>query len=76
MSSTETGGMGHRRRLKSSPHNLALVLVLPLAWIFSYWPSVLTLLLVQEHPIPERWARRLVRRVLRGSEERLAAEGR
>jgi hypothetical protein len=90
--------------------NLALVIVLPLAWTFSYWPMVgslvlawkfhrlqfvvqdwaerrslglptdgpaqdvedtLTLMLVQEYPLPERWARKLVRRFLLAAQERI-----
>jgi hypothetical protein len=94
--------------------NLALVLVLPLAWTFSYWPMVgsallawrvhrlsgvlqnwaqrralglpadapaqeledtLTLMLVHENPIPERWARRLVRRALGALAQRTGSPG-
>jgi hypothetical protein len=92
--------------------NLALVLVLPLAWTFSYWPMLgsllaawkiwrlqrtleafcerkalglpadlpeqeiedaLTHLVAAENGIPERWARRLVRRILGLLRERAAA---
>jgi hypothetical protein len=95
--------------------NLALVLVLPLAWTLSYWPMLgslvlawklhrlkdvlhdwserrslglptdgpeqevedtLTLMLLQEVPLPERWARRLVRRFLLAARERLEASAR
>jgi hypothetical protein len=94
--------------------NLALVLVLPLAWTFSYWPmvgsllaawkvwrlqktletwaerkavglptelpeqeieDVLTRLMAEENHIPERWARRLVRKLIGVARERIAREG-
>jgi hypothetical protein len=32
--------------------------------------DTLTLLAVQENPIPERWARKIVRRLLRGEQAR------
>jgi hypothetical protein len=93
--------------------NLALVLVLPLAWTISYWPMVgsllaawkiwrlqktletwserkalglpadlpeqeiedaLTHLAAEENGIPERWARPLVRKLIRAARERLAQD--
>jgi hypothetical protein len=93
--------------------NFALVLVLPLAWIFSYWPTMgglllawkmyrlqasvegwaersalglptehaereledtLTLLAVQENAIPEKWARRVVRKLLAAARAKADAE--
>ena len=94
--------------------NLALVLVLPLAWTLSYWPmvgsllaawkvwrlqktletwaerkalglpaelpereieDVLTRLAAEENGIPEKWARRLVRKLMGAVRERIATEG-
>jgi len=94
--------------------NLALVLVLPLAWTFGYWPmvgsslaawkvwclqkaletwagrraaglaadlpereieDVLTRLVVDENDIPEKWARRVVRKLMSAARERIAREG-
>jgi hypothetical protein len=95
--------LGHVFEGTVTKDNFALVVVLPLAWIFSYWPMVGSLLmawkmyrfqgvlerwatrsqaglqtheeekeiedtfvlaLMDENPIPERWARPLVRRAL------------
>jgi hypothetical protein len=106
--------LGHLLGGTATRENLALVLVLPLAWTFGYWPMMgslllawklwrlqatletwlerkalglptdspeqeledtLTLLLAHENGIPERWARRLVRKVSALLRERAAREG-
>lgn len=95
--------LGHVFDGSVTKDNLALLIVLPLAWVFSYWPTVTSLLvawkvhrlqhvlerytarsqagletaeqvqeiedtfvlaLMNENPIPERWARRIVRWVV------------
>lgn len=102
-----TWSLGHVFGGSVTRDNAALVIVLPLAWIFGYWSIVgplvvarkvwrlqatleeygqrrslglptdasaqeledtLTLLARQENPIPEKWARRIVRHVLRRAE--------